>query len=129
MIMSCSLYIRYSVLRELSLISCLQVTLPSEKTRKNIQYFCGIDSKVNAVGADGDEGPPVPFPNTVVKLVCVDNTWWATAWEDRQVPTSNMTQQQLQLLSFHIPPQLSRQQHLTVNQGVTGSSPVGGANY
>ena len=38
---------------------------------------------VNAVGADGDEGPPVPFPNTVVKLVCVDNTWWATAREDR----------------------------------------------
>ena len=35
------------------------------------------------VGADGDEGPPVPIPNTVVKLVCVDNTRWATAREDR----------------------------------------------
>ena len=39
--------------------------------------------RVNAVGADGDEGPPVPIPNTEVKLVCVDNTWWATAREDR----------------------------------------------
>ena len=59
--------------------------------------------RVNMVGADGDEGPPVPFPNTVVKLVCVDNTRWATAREDREVPTSNMTQQH-KLLCFHIPP-------------------------
>ena len=35
------------------------------------------------VGVDGGEGPPVPIPNTVVKLVCVDNTRWATAREDR----------------------------------------------
>ena len=35
------------------------------------------------VGADGGEGPPVPIPNTEVKLVCVDNTWWVTAREDR----------------------------------------------
>ncbi len=26
------------------------------------------------VGVDGGEGPPVPIPNTVVKLTCVDNT-------------------------------------------------------
>ena len=60
MIMSCSLserkFIRYSVLRVFS------------------QYI---------VGADGGEGPPVPIPNTVVKLTCVDNTWRATAREDR----------------------------------------------
>ena len=42
-----------------------------------------LTQRVNAVGADGDEGPPVPIPNTEVKLVCVDNTWWATAREDR----------------------------------------------
>ena len=42
---------------------------------------------LSIVGADGDEGPPVPFPNTVVKLVCVDNTRWATAREDREAPT------------------------------------------
>ena len=42
---------------------------------------------LSIVGADGDEGPPVPIPNTVVKLVCVDNTRWATAREDREVPT------------------------------------------
>ena len=35
------------------------------------------------VGADGGEGPPVPIPNTEVKLVCVENTWRATTREDR----------------------------------------------
>ena len=35
------------------------------------------------VGVDCDEGPPVPIPNTEVKLVCADNTWRVTAWEDR----------------------------------------------
>ena len=60
MSLSCSL-LRYSVLRDL--LSALV--------------------HPNAVGADGGEGPPVPIPNTVVKLVCVDNTWRATAREDR----------------------------------------------
>ena len=35
------------------------------------------------VGVDCGEGPPVPIPNTEVKLTCADNTWRATAWEDR----------------------------------------------
>ena len=26
---------------------------------------------------------PVPIPNTVVKLIYVENTWRVTAWEDR----------------------------------------------
>ena len=36
-----------------------------------------------SVGADGGEGPPVPIPNTVVKLTGVENTWLVTAREDR----------------------------------------------
>ena len=39
------------------------------------------------VGVHSDEGPPVPIPNTEVKLVSADNTWWATAREDRETPT------------------------------------------
>ena len=35
------------------------------------------------VGVNDDEGPPVPIPNTVVKLIYVENTWRVTAWEDR----------------------------------------------
>ena len=39
------------------------------------------------VGADGGEGPPVPIPNTAVKLISADNTWLEAAREDRQAPT------------------------------------------
>ena len=38
---------------------------------------------VDLVGADCSEGPPVPIPNTAVKLTCAENTWLATAREDR----------------------------------------------
>ena len=33
---------------------------------------------------DGYEEPPVPIPNTVVKLVNAESTWLETAWEDRK---------------------------------------------
>ena len=39
--------------------------------------------EIEIVGVDCGEGPPVPIPNTVVKLTCADNTWLATAREDR----------------------------------------------
>ena len=35
------------------------------------------------VGVDDVEGPPVPIPNTEVKLDSADNTWLETAREDR----------------------------------------------
>ena len=38
---------------------------------------------------NGDEGTPVPIPNTVVKLVYGDNTWLATAREDNSTRTLN----------------------------------------
>ena len=41
------------------------------------------------IGAYDDEVPPVPIPNTEVKLVRVESTWRETAWEDRSVPVSN----------------------------------------
>ena len=37
-------------------------------------------------GADYDEDPPVPIPNTEVKLVRAENTWRAASREDRSVP-------------------------------------------
>ena len=51
--------------------------------RVTIPYFRGIFS---IVGVNGDEVTPVPIPNTEVKLISVENTWLATAWEDRAVP-------------------------------------------
>ena len=34
-------------------------------------------------GADDAKDPPVPIPNTEVKLGRADNTWMATSREDR----------------------------------------------
>ena len=39
------------------------------------------------VGVDDVEGPPVPIPNTVVKLNSAENTWLEAAREDRSTPT------------------------------------------
>ena len=39
------------------------------------------------VGVFYAEGPPVPIPNTEVKLCRADNTWLETAREDRYSPT------------------------------------------
>ena len=39
------------------------------------------------VGEIDAEGPPVPIPNTEVKLCRAENTWLETAREDRYSPT------------------------------------------
>ena len=39
------------------------------------------------VGAYCREGPPVPIPNTEVKLTNAENTWMVTSRENRSVPT------------------------------------------
>ena len=63
---------------------------------------------------NGDEGTPVPIPNTVVKLINGDNTWLATARED------NTTRTQHSLIAQSV-------EHAAVNRGVVGSSPTWGA--
>ena len=42
------------------------------------------------VGVDCNEGPPVPIPNTEVKLVRADNTLRVTAREDRSMLTHSV---------------------------------------
>ena len=37
-------------------------------------------------GGDSNEDPPVPIPNTEVKLINVDGTWRATSRESRKLP-------------------------------------------
>ena len=69
--------------------------------------------EIEIVGVDCGEGPPVPIPNTVVKLTCADNTWLATAREDRSTPTLFL----IALIAQSV-------EHAAVNRGVTGSSPV-----
>ena len=55
--------------------------------RKTVVQFSGIEANL-IVGLSNAEGPPVPIPNTEVKLCSADNTWLATAREDRSRPTS-----------------------------------------
>ena len=43
--------------------------------------------ELTAFSVFSGEGPPVPIPNTVVKITCADNTWLETAREDRAMLT------------------------------------------
>ena len=45
---------------------------------------------LDVTGIYGDEVTPVPIPNTEVKLISVENTWLATAWEDRAMPVQKL---------------------------------------
>ena len=45
------------------------------------------NNKKMIVGVDDAEGPPVPIPNTEVKLSGAENTWLVTARENREMPT------------------------------------------
>ena len=67
------------------------------------------------VGVNGDEVPPVPIPNTVVKLISVKNTWRVTAREDRAMPT------------FIYSSLAQSVEHAAVNRRVVCSSQTGGA--
>ena len=54
-------------------------------------FFCEVlkeqlerDGHFNHIfSGDSYEAPPVPIPNTVVKLVNAESTWVETPWEDR----------------------------------------------
>ena len=37
-------------------------------------------------GDNSKEDTPVPIPNTEVKLLSADDTWWEAAWESRTLP-------------------------------------------
>ena len=47
------------------------------------------------VGVFNGEGPPVPIPNTEVKLTSADNTCLATDWKDRSTPTQSRSNERL----------------------------------
>ena len=55
----------------------------------------------NAVGVFNGEGPPVPIPNTEVKLTSAENTCLATDWKDRSTPTQELWRKSKLL---HLPP-------------------------
>ena len=64
----------------------------------------GFESlKVHIVGEIYAEGPPVPIPNTEVKLCRAEDTWLATARENRYAPTLRR-RLDVNLTSPYIPP-------------------------
>ena len=64
------------------------------------------------------EGPPVPIPNTEVKLNCAEDTRMEASRENRSTPTSFLSYSSL----------AQSVERMTVNHDVAGSSPAGGAN-
>ena len=44
----------------------------------------------NIVGVFNGEGPPVPIPNTEVKLTSADDTCLETDWKNRSTPTQRL---------------------------------------
>ena len=72
--------------------------------------------KFTVSGGNDGEVPPVPIPNTEVKLSSAESTWLDTAREDRSLPESIFLSS-------------SMAEHSAVNRVVVGSSPTWGANY
>ena len=67
---------------------------PSDARWRRIKRFrktFAASRESDLVRVHGDEGTPVPIPNTVVKLINGDNTWLATAREDNTTRTQRRT--------------------------------------
>ena len=56
------------------------------KTLDKVEQKCYTEPVI-LVGDDDGEVPPVPIPNTEVKLSGAENTWLVTARKDREMPT------------------------------------------
>ena len=88
------------------------------------------ECRCNRIGVYGDEGPPVPIPNTVVKLINAENTWLEAARENRTTPIQSAGLNNIKPAFFKETEYALIAQsveHAAVNRGVTGSSPVWGA--
>ena len=84
------------------------------------------------VGVTNAEGPPVPIPNTEVKLCSGENTWLEAARENSSMPT----QDRERIKPFPDPEKRRKSktqlnggvaqlgEHLPCKQGVMGSNPI-----
>ena len=97
---------------------------PSKMLLTKRAQYCSIWCVPNAVGVFNGEGPPVPIPNTEVKLTSADNTCLETDREDRSMPTLKGFGACQTLLFASLAQQV---EHAAVNRRVVGSNPTGGA--
>ena len=74
-------------------------------------------------GGNDGEVPPVPIPNTAVKLSSAESTWLDTAREDRSLPVPHLSG----ICPTFIFLSSSMAEHPAVNRVVVGSSPTWGA--
>ena len=63
--------------------------------------MCYTDS-VRSVGVDDGKVPPVPIPNTEVKLTCAEDSQLETACENRQSPTQKKALQEFPEAFFSV---------------------------
>ena len=82
---------------------------------------------LHPVGVYYDEVPPVPFPNTEVKLICAENTWRVAARENRSSPTSKSLRELIWFTKGIYSSIAQLVEHAAVNRRVVGSSPTWGA--
>ena len=71
------------VVKLVSLLPLLFPLFSFEGVVKDTFEKCDCVSGSLIVGIDDGEDPPVPIPNTEVKLTCAENTWGAAPREDR----------------------------------------------
>ena len=57
-----------------------------KKEFKGLELILFNFSKSFLTGVNDEEEPPVPIPNTEVKLLSAEDTWLVTTWENRSVP-------------------------------------------
>ena len=76
------------------------------------------------VGVFNGESPPVPIPNTEVKLTSAENTCLATDREDRSMPTQTVWRKSNRLTYASLAQPV---EHAAVNRRAVGSNPTGGA--
>ena len=81
-ITKCYLYLLYYKLY----ISFFVILLTFRKQRAIITKSSGTTDNWT-VGVDDVEGPPVPMPNTEVKLNGAEDTWMVTSRKNRKMPT------------------------------------------
>ena len=97
---------------------------PPNKTLDKGNRIVYIWLAPNIVGVFNGEGPPVPIPNTEVKLTSADNTCLETDWKDRSTPTQRVWRKSSPLNFASLAQQV---EHAAVNRRVVGSNPTGGA--
>ena len=97
--------------KEMPFLFCLRFLSAKKKVRAGVYY---------------GEVPPVPIPNTEVKLTSAEDTWREAAWKNRSSPAQRIAVPAG--AAIHSYSSLAQSvEHAAVNRRVVGSSPTGGA--